>query len=164
MAEETKEKQVLENQTEEFMDDQWTEEADNATREETEQSSPEEQQQETSETGAEAEPEIQKAEFEDFKSDSAQNDPPGRRIEMLLDVMLPVNIELGRTKMYIKEILELERGSIVELDKLAGEPVELYINNKKMAEGEVVVVDKHFGIRITNLDEPADRLKTLGSE
>ena len=82
---------------------------------------------------------------------------------MLLDVMLPVTIELGRTQMYIKKILDLERGSIVELDKMAGEPVDLYINNKKMAEGEVVVVDKHFGVRITNLIDPADRIKNLGN-
>ncbi|MCB0286298.1 MAG: FliM/FliN family flagellar motor switch protein, partial [Calditrichaeota bacterium] len=59
--------------------------------------------------------------------------------------------------------LDLERGSIVELDKMAGEPVDLYINNKKMAEGEVVVVDKHFGVRITNLIDPADRIKNLGN-
>jgi len=81
-----------------------------------------------------------------------------------MDIVLPVSIELGRTKMYIKDILELERGSIIELDKMAGEPVDLYINNKKMAEGEVVVVDKHFGIRITNLIDPQDRIKNLGKD
>jgi flagellar motor switch protein FliN/FliY len=81
-----------------------------------------------------------------------------------MDLVLQVSIELGRTKMYVKDILELERGSIIELDKMAGEPVDLYINEKKMAVGEVVVVDKHFGIRITNLIDPQDRIKNLGKD
>jgi len=106
-------------------------------------------------------PEVQKAEFENIETPT-ESKSTDRRLEMLLDIVLPVSIELGRTKMFIKDILELERGSIIELDKMAGEPVDLYINNKKMAEGEVVVVDKHFGIRITNLIDPADRIKNLG--
>lgn len=96
------------------------------------------------------------------KETSEANDISKEKIEMLLDIVLPVSIELGRTKMFIKDILELERGSIVEIDKLAGEPVDLLVNNKKVAEGEVVVVDKHFGIRITNLIDPKDRIKNLG--
>ncbi len=111
---------------------------------------------------AEEQPEVQKAEFETIESQRQAESNTDRRLEMLLDIVLPVSIELGRTKMFIKDILELERGSIIELDKMAGEPVDLYINNKKMAEGEVVVVDKHFGIRITNLIDPADRIKNLG--
>lgn len=67
------------------------------------------------------------------------------------DVYLPVSIELARTHLFIKEILELEVGSIIEFDKLAGETVDLLVNDKKFAEGEVVVIDEHFGIRITNL-------------
>ncbi len=111
---------------------------------------------------SEAEPEIQKAEFEKFQSPGG-NGISEQKIEMLLDVVLPVTVELGRSRMFIKEILELERGTIIELDKMAGEPVDLYINNKKMAEGEVVVVDKHFGVRITNLLNPDDRIKSLGN-
>ncbi len=107
-------------------------------------------------------PEVQKAEFENLETPEKKFDS-NRKLEMLLDIVLPVSIELGRTTMYIKDILELERGSIIELDKMAGEPVDLYVNNKKMAEGEVVVVDKHFGIRITNLIDPADRIKKLGT-
>lgn len=110
---------------------------------------------------------VEKPEFEDLASGhenkgNGNGEIPKERIEMLMDIVLPVSIELGRTKMYIKDILELERGSIVEIDKLAGEPVDLLVNNKKMAEGEVVVVDKHFGIRITNLIDPKDRIKNLG--
>jgi flagellar motor switch protein FliN/FliY len=63
--------------------------------------------------------------------------------------------------MQIKEILELERGYVIELDKLASEPVDIFVNNKKIAEGEVVVIDKHFGIRIVNLIDVNSRLKGL---
>ncbi len=111
------------------------------------------------------EPSISKLELENFDSGGGNgSEPDYRRMELLMDIKLPVSIELGRTKMYVKDILELERGSIIELDKMAGEPVDLYINNKKMAEGEVVVVDKHFGIRITQLIDPADRIKNLGKD
>lgn len=72
-------------------------------------------------------------------------------LEMLGDVYLPVSIELGRTRLPIKDILELEKGSIIEFDKSAGETVDLLVNDKKFAEGEVVVIDEHFGIRITQL-------------
>jgi len=71
--------------------------------------------------------------------------------DRLGDVYLPVSIELARTRLYIKEIMELENSAIIEFDKLAGETVDLLVNDKKFAEGEVVVIDEHFGIRITNL-------------
>jgi flagellar motor switch protein FliN len=83
------------------------------------------------------------------------------KLDFLKDLNLNVYIELGRTKMLIKEILELERGYVIELEKLASEPVDVYVNNKKIAEGEVVVIDKHFGIRITNLVDSQERLKGL---
>jgi flagellar motor switch protein FliN len=86
----------------------------------------------------------------------------GDKVEMLLDLSLPLTIELGRTRMLIKDILELGHGSVVEFDKLAGEPVDLLINDKKVAEGEVVVIDEHFGIRLTGLVRPSDRIKNLG--
>ncbi|GAB4175723.1 MAG: hypothetical protein Kow00108_10910 [Calditrichia bacterium] len=108
---------------------------------------------------------VEAAEFNNFSGEEASGADttiPKEKIDMLMDIVLPVSIELGRTKMFIKDILELERGSIVEIEKLAGEPVDLLVNNKKMAEGEVVVVDKHFGIRITNLIDPKDRIKNLG--
>lgn len=84
-----------------------------------------------------------------------------RNIEMLLDVELDVNIELGRTSLSIKRILELAPGSIVELDRMAGEPVDLMVNNKVVAKGEVVVVDESFGIRILSLVSPEERIKSL---
>jgi len=84
------------------------------------------------------------------------------RIAILMDLSFPISIELGRTRMLIKDVLELGHGSVIEFDKLAGEPVDLLINDRKIAEGEVVVIEEHFGIRLTNLIRPADRLKQLG--
>ncbi len=83
------------------------------------------------------------------------------KMELLYDLQLPVSIELGRTNMLIREILKLGRGSVVEFDKLVSEPVDVLINGKKIAEGEVVVIDKHFGIRITTLTDPSASLRGL---
>lgn len=82
-------------------------------------------------------------------------------IEMLLDVDLDVTIELGRSTLSIKRILELAPGSIIELDRMAGEPVDLRVNNKVVAKGEVVVIDESFGIRILSLLSPEERIKSL---
>jgi flagellar motor switch protein FliN len=82
-------------------------------------------------------------------------------IERLLDVSLSISVELGRKQMQIKDILELGPGKIVELDKLAGEPIDLLVNGKLLARGEVVVVDENFGVRITDLIDPKDRIKIL---
>ncbi|MDR0330810.1 MAG: flagellar motor switch protein FliN [Chitinispirillales bacterium] len=88
-------------------------------------------------------------------------DGPKENIDLLLDVELDINIELGKSELSIKRVLELAPGSIVELDKMAGEPVDLIVNNKVVAKGEVVVVDENFGIRIVSLVSPADRIKSL---
>jgi flagellar motor switch protein FliN/FliY len=84
-----------------------------------------------------------------------------QELQMLLDIDLPVTIELGRTHMMIKDILKLGPGSIVELDKLSGEPVDLYVNNKKFAQGEVVVIDENFGVRLTEIVQVDERLQSL---
>lgn len=86
---------------------------------------------------------------------------PKENIEMLLDVDLDVTIELGRSTLSIKRILELAPGSIIELDRMAGEPVDLRVNNKVVAKGEVVVIDENFGIRILSLISPEERIKSL---
>ncbi|MBI2416453.1 MAG: flagellar motor switch protein FliN [Ignavibacteriales bacterium] len=99
------------------------------------------------------------ANFPNFDESTRRSQVPDQKLEYLKDLHLNVYIELGRTKMQIKDILELERGYVIELEKLASEPVDVFVNNKKIAEGEVVVIDKHFGIRITNLVEAADRIK-----
>jgi len=72
-------------------------------------------------------------------------------LAMLLDLTLPVSIELGRTTMTVQEVLRLGRGSVVQLDRLAGEPIDIYVGDRRFAEGEVVVLGEHFGIRITRL-------------
>ncbi|MFO7445024.1 MAG: flagellar motor switch protein FliN [Ignavibacteriaceae bacterium] len=95
--------------------------------------------------------------FEELDESFIKNNDSDDKISLLKDLQLNVYIELGRTQMQIKDILELERGYVIELDKLASEPVDIFVNNKKIAEGEVVVIDKHFGIRITNLYEASTR-------
>jgi flagellar motor switch protein FliN/FliY len=75
-----------------------------------------------------------------------------------MDVPLEVTVELGRTKKYIREILEFGPGSIIELDKLAGEPVDILVNGKAIAKGEVVVIDENFGVRITDIIHPSKRI------
>ncbi|MBZ0265161.1 flagellar motor switch protein FliN [bacterium] len=84
-----------------------------------------------------------------------------KNLDLLMDVSLPVTIELGRTNMLIRDVLEIGPGSVIELQKLSGEPVDLYVNDKKFALGEVVVIDENFGIRITELLQLEDRLKAL---
>lgn len=84
-----------------------------------------------------------------------------RNLNMLLDIPLQVTVELGRTKRSVQDILSLSSGSIIELDKLAGEPVDILVNNKLIAKGEVVVIDENFGVRVTDIISQSDRLKKL---
>lgn len=102
----------------------------------------------------------QRAEFESFDRPESAAGTTGN-IELLLDVNLPVAIELGRTQMSIRDILELGSGSIIELNKLAGEAVDILVNNKPLAKGEVVVIDENFGVRVTGLLPPRERLERL---
>lgn len=103
------------------------------------------------------------ADFPQFDESKKKGFFEDEKLDFLKDLQLNVYIELGRTSMQIKDILELERGYVIELEKLASEPVDVFVNNKKIAEGEVVVIDKHFGIRITNLLEASERLQGLKS-
>jgi flagellar motor switch protein FliN/FliY len=82
-------------------------------------------------------------------------------LNLLLDIPLRVTVELGRTQKQIKDILELSQGSIVELDKLAGEPVDILVNNKLIAKGEVVVIDENFGVRVTDIVSQWDRVQKI---
>ena len=86
---------------------------------------------------------------------------PGTNLDMLLGVTLRVTVELGRTKMTIEEILKLGPGSVVELEKLAGEPVDVLVNDWLIARGEVVVIDDRFGVRITDVIPPAQRINSM---
>ncbi|WP_019638069.1 flagellar motor switch phosphatase FliY [Paenibacillus fonticola] len=82
-------------------------------------------------------------------------------LNLLMDIPLKVTVELGRTQKQIKDILELSQGSIIELDKLAGEPVDILVNNKLIAKGEVVVIDENFGVRVTDIVSQWDRIQKL---
>jgi flagellar motor switch protein FliN/FliY len=82
-------------------------------------------------------------------------------LEIVLDVPLNVTVELGRTEKLVREVLDMSPGSVIELDKLAGEPVDILVNNKYIAKGEVVVIDENFGIRITDIIRPADRIPRI---
>ena len=103
---------------------------------------------------------IQQAAFSEFEQVKL-NKNEQRNLDMLLDIPLKVTVELGRTKRTIKDILDLSSGSIVELDKLAGEPVDILVNEKLIAQGEVVVIDENFGVRVTDIVSQTDRLKKL---
>jgi flagellar motor switch protein FliN/FliY len=83
-------------------------------------------------------------------------------MEILLDIPLEISAELGRTRMIISDLLQLGQGSVIELNKLAGEPLEILVNQKLIARGEVVVVNEKFGIRLTDIISPLERIKQLG--
>jgi flagellar motor switch protein FliN/FliY len=82
-------------------------------------------------------------------------------LSMLLDLTLPISIEIGRTSMTVQEILRLGRGSVVQLDRLAGEPIDIYVGERRFAEGEVVVLGEHFGVRITRVIAPVNGMESL---
>jgi len=104
----------------------------------------------------------QKVEFEDYAPGESQNsDVEVRNLDRLKEVELDISVELGRKQVELGTILRLVRGSVIELDKLAGEPVEVYANKHRIAEGEVIVIDEHFGVRITNLVSTRERIESL---
>ncbi len=84
-------------------------------------------------------------------------------LDFIYDIPLEISVELGRTKMLIKDLLQLGQGSVIELNKLAGEPIEILVNQKLVARGEVVVVNDKFGVRLTDVISPVDRVKQLGT-
>lgn len=101
---------------------------------------------------------VQFASFEDLDQvQGIQN----QNLNILLDVKLQLSVELGKTELPIKKVLELTKGSIVTLSKAAGEPVELYANGKLIAYGEVVVIEDNFGLRITHITDPVKRLNSI---
>lgn len=103
---------------------------------------------------------VQPVQFSNFSSGPPmQSDETN--LNLLLDIPLKVTVELGRTQKVIKDILELSQGSIIELDKLAGEPVDILVNNKLIAKGEVVVIDENFGVRVTDIINQWDRIQKL---
>ncbi len=117
---------------------------------------------------AEAMEEQQGADGEDFKQVEAKrlNESPNPgagdvKLDVILDIPVTIAMEIGRTKLSIRHLLQLNQGSVVELDRLAGEPMDVLVNGTLVAHGEVVVVNEKFGIRLTDVISPADRIKNL---
>jgi flagellar motor switch protein FliN/FliY len=92
------------------------------------------------------------ADFDELQGQAGRNDPAS--LSVLYDLALPVTIELGRARMSVEEVLSLGRGSVIQLDRLAGEPIDVLVGDRHFAEGEVVVVGEQFGVRITRITAP----------
>jgi flagellar motor switch protein FliN/FliY len=101
------------------------------------------------------------AQFTNFSNAGAGSSGPGNDISMILDIPVQLTVELGRTRIPIKHILQLAQGSVVELETLAGEPMDVLINGFLIAQGEVVVVNDKFGIRLTDIVTPSERMRRL---
>jgi flagellar motor switch protein FliN/FliY len=99
------------------------------------------------------------AQFPNLEKGAGQKS--AKDLDFLLDIPLEISVELGRTKILVNELLQLGQGSVVELSKLAGEPLEILINQKLIARGEAVVVNEKFGVRITDIVSPTERVKQL---
>ena len=97
--------------------------------------------------------------FQNLSADSVQ--PAANNLDLILDIPVQLNVELGRTKIAIRNLLQLAQGSVVELDGLAGQPMDVLVNGCLIAQGEVVVVNDKFGIRLTDIISPAERLRRL---
>ena len=93
--------------------------------------------------------------------DDALNKLKVQNLDFILDIPLKVTVELGKANIIIKDLLQLAQGSVLELDKLAGEPLEVVVNGRLVAKGEVVVINEKFGIRLTDIISPIDRIETL---
>lgn len=104
--------------------------------------------------------EPEEARFSELKGDG-DGSKASRDIDFLLDIPLEITVELGRTKILIQDLLKLGHGSVIELDKIAGEPMEILVNNKLIARGEVVVVNEKLGVRLTEIISPEERVKKL---
>ena len=107
-----------------------------------------------------SQPNVQSVQFPGFNQQASGAGESGN-ISLLMDVYMEMTVELGRTKKPIKEILGMGEGTIIELDKLAGEPVDILVNHKLIATGEVVVIDENFGVRVTEIVSPVERMKDL---
>ena len=113
---------------------------------------------------AETQSQIQSVQFSQLSSigTDGMKGEGKRNLDLILDISVPVSVELGHTNMLIKDILVLSQGSIVELDKVAGTPVDLLVRGKLLAQGEVVVVDENFGVKITNICGSEEVVRNLG--
>ncbi len=120
------------------------------------------EQADAKEAGKPAGADVHVAELNDLESDNMpvanENET---NLDMILDIPVTIAMEIGRTKISIRNLLQLNQGSVVELDRLAGEPMDVLVNGTLVAHGEVVVVNEKFGIRLTDVVSPAERVKKL---
>ena len=118
-------------------------------------------EQETVEAEAEQTQETPAAEFENLEDTSGTLVEDETNLDIILDIPVTISMEIGRTQISIRNLLQLNQGSVVELDRLAGEPMDVRVNGTLVAHGEVVVVNEKFGIRLTDVISPAERIKKL---
>ncbi len=111
------------------------------------------------EAPAEPQPEVEAARFDNLDDEAALQAEPS--LEVILNIPVTLSMELGRTRMTIRELMELRRGSVVKFDRLAGEPMDVLVNGTLVAHGEVVVINDKFGIRLIDVISPADRVRSL---
>ena len=108
-----------------------------------------------------AQAEAQTAEFGNLQPDSAPEAKSDINMDVILDVPVTLSMEVGRTRVPIRNLLQLNQGSVVELERVAGEPLDVFVNGTLIAHGEVVVVNEKFGIRLTDVISPAERIRKL---
>lgn len=105
--------------------------------------------------------EVKNLDVQEFQGEAQSPQVPQRDINFILDVPLELTVVIGRTKILIQELLQLGQGSVIALEKLAGEPMEVYVNDRLIGRGEVVVVNEKFGIRLTDIISPTERVRQL---
>ena len=118
-------------------------------------------EQATAEADAEQVQETPAAEFDNLEDTSGGLAEDESNLDIILDIPVNISMEIGRTQISIRNLLQLNQGSVVELDRLAGEPMDVRVNGTLVAHGEVVVVNEKFGIRLTDVISPAERVKKL---
>jgi len=106
---------------------------------------------------------VKEEEVVDEEADEAAGKDAEANLDLILDIPLSVTVELGRSKMLINDLLQLGQGSVIELTKLVGDPLEVLVNDKLVARGEVVVVNEKFGVRLTDIVTPMERVKSLAT-
>lgn len=102
-----------------------------------------------------------RAQFQNLENDNGAGRGDDTNLDVILDIPVTISMEIGRTRINIRNLLQLNQGSVVELDRLAGEPMDVLVNGTLIAHGEVVVVNEKFGIRLTDVISPAERVKKL---
>ncbi len=107
-------------------------------------------------------PELKEVSAAEAAAATAKDEQHDRNLNLIMDIPLKVTVELGRTRMVVSELLNLGQGSVIELSKLAGEPMEVLVNGKLVARGEAVVVNEKFGVRLTDIISPTERVEQLG--